>query len=486
MKKGLAVFSGTSAVHKLLQDGTVILGNAQSASVVQISGTLAVSSSLTVAASDLIIGQNHAFYDAGDATTLNLSGVLAAIKDQGTSDVSTLSGNVNTRFNTLEGIVEAAVSGGTGTGSAWFEGINSTLDSIREIANYLDGEGANATGILSDIGDLTTVVRGLTGSLDTANISVDGQSFAATSSIEITGSDDNIDVTHSLVGNVNTISVALKSSPSVAGTLTANAVTASAGLEVTAGGLVVAAGGATISAGGLAITAGGAVINGLVDLKDGFNVSGSTTLQGAATLQSTLSVDGVTTLTGELNANGGVKATTLSASSTLQVAGASTLLGVVTAQGGLEVTGSANFNNAVTLASTLNVTGISTLGAVTASSLEVNGAADVDSLTVSNGNLSVSAGNASISGTLAVTGSATFNSGVSVATGSAAVEHGTLKAVMVSGVDNLSGLYAASGSSNGKFFYLQGAADGGFPRGDCWYFCQNSEWFDAPFFGPEA
>lgn len=133
----------------------------------------------------------------------------------------------------------------------------------------------------------------------------------------------------------------------------------------------------------------------------------------------------------------------------------------------------------------------------------LNGATIGGGLTVSTGNALVSAGNLTVSGTGLFTGSLTTlsslsvgttatvtgvaqadSTAVTVSTGSLVVSHGTMQTLLVGGTDDtaISALYAASGSSNGRFFYLQGTAPvSTFPRANCWYFCQDGVWYDAPF-----
>ena len=526
MKKGLAVFSGSTAVHKLLQDGQVVLGHPDRAASVTVSGTLVVQSTLTVDAADLVVGSDQAY-----APETNLSGILAAIKadvdaaaSQGSTDLGNLSSSLKTyidgidsaqttangnlssslktyidgldsaqttangnlsssfdsRINTLSGAVAGEVvrldgrlDTLIGSGS-----IASTLDTIKEIADFLDGDGAAAA-------DLTERVRTVSASLDSyktandtavsdvaatasanlaaANFKVNGQAISASGGEFRFVGDSNITIGDLAAG---TGSVSLNSNVSISGKFSGSSVEASGevkGATVVSTGKMTAGNALEVTAGGLQIVAGGAQITGSVALKDGLNVSGSTTLQGAATLQSSLTVAGVAQLNGALTASAGARISALSVDNAasvggnLSVTGTSTLTGKLTANGGIDING--------------NLSGSGTL--------DIGGAATVA------GALSVG-GNAAITGSLTVSQAATFNNGVSVATGSAAVEHGTLKAVMVSGVDDLATLWSAAASSNGKFFYLQGAAAGGFPRGDCWYFCQNSDWFDAPFFGPEV
>lgn len=439
MKKGLAVFSGSTPVHKLLQNGQVVLGTSGVSASVAVSGTLEVTGDLTVAANKLVIGANHPY------TQTNLSGVLAEIKAS-IDDTAGAGSDISASLDDLRTVV----SGVIGTDPAVFAGV---LDSIQELTEYLDGDNSGSA-IVNGIKDLTFEVSELTAALDSATVGADSGDVALTSSFDIRGG-SNIS-TSIVAGNIQ---VDLDNDVTITGKLSASNVEASSEVKAVT---VVSTG--KITAGNqLEVSAGGAVINGTLVAKDNLVVTGSTTLKAAATLESSLSVTGVTTLTGPLTASAGAKISALTVDNnatiggTLGVTGVTTLTGQLIASGGIDIngnlsgSGTLNIGGAATIAGTLGVTGAATLG-----------------------------------GGLTVTGSAVISNGLTVAGGSAEVSHGTMKVIMVSGTDNLASLYAASGSSNGKFFYLQGAADGGFERGDCWYFCQGNEWFDAPFFGPEA
>jgi uncharacterized protein YbjT (DUF2867 family) len=56
MKKGLAVFSGSAVVHKLMQDGTVVLGTAANPAAVTVSGSVNVTGQMTASANSVLVG----------------------------------------------------------------------------------------------------------------------------------------------------------------------------------------------------------------------------------------------------------------------------------------------------------------------------------------------------------------------------------------------------------------------------------------------
>jgi hypothetical protein len=194
MKKGLAVFSGSAVVHKLLQDGTVVLGTAANPAAVTVSGNVNVTGQLTASANSVLVGNV-----GGAFTNTTLGGILVELKNAATSGTdalssslksyidtqdqaeasarsalsssmksyvdgidaaqtsanAALSGAFDTRVGTLETTVQAVIGDG-----ATLATITASLNSIKEIADFLDGDGAAAA-------DLTKRVADLSGALDT-------------------------------------------------------------------------------------------------------------------------------------------------------------------------------------------------------------------------------------------------------------------------------------------------------------------------------
>jgi hypothetical protein len=416
MKKGLAVFSGSAVVHKLMQDGTVVLGTAANPAVVTISGTLDVKDTITVAADKLSIGANHPY------TQTNLSGVLAEIKTSVTN-VSNAAGNSN---SALEQVIFGAGGSGSYTAANSLSGaiasevarldgrldtligsgsIASTLDTIKEIADFLDNSGSAAVDLTTRVADVSSslanykvsndaalIAAAATASADlaAANFSVNGQAISASGGAFVITGSSNITVSSMVAG---TASVSLNNDVTLTGKLDAAVVSASAGLSV--------AGGAAI-AGGLTVSSG---------------ITSVGVLSASATELASLAVVGAASVGGKLSANGGLDVLgAISGSGALQIGGASTLAGAVTAQSGL---------------------------------------------TVSSSDL--------------------------------VVAHGTMKAVLESAVaadatrlaELSDSTNLAAGQFDGMSFYLKGAASGAFARANCWYFCQDGAWFDAPFFAGE-
>ena len=164
VKKGLAVFSGSQVVHKLMQDGRVQFGSGSNLASVVISG------SLTASADSIEVSSVR---DNFTATTLG--GILVELKQSGSTGLSDLDTSLRTYIDAQDIVVgnAAAAALGVYTASnnseiARVDGrittligggdIASTLDTIKEIADFLDGDGAAAV-------DLTAKVAAVSGAL---------------------------------------------------------------------------------------------------------------------------------------------------------------------------------------------------------------------------------------------------------------------------------------------------------------------------------
>lgn len=168
------------------------------------------------------------------------------------------------------------------------------------------------------------------------------------------------------------------------------------------------------------------------------------------TITGNLAVQGTTTLTGLLTANGGVTTKALTATSldlngnadisgTLKVTGASTLTGLLTANGG--VTTKALSATDVTASGTLKVTGATTL----TGALAANGGTTTTTLKATGTSTlaAVNATNVSASGTLKVTGATTL-------TGALAANGGlTTTTIKATGTSTLAAVNATNISASG-------------------------------------
>ncbi|MFO0511756.1 MAG: beta strand repeat-containing protein, partial [Gammaproteobacteria bacterium] len=154
-------------------------------------------------------------------------------------------------------------------------------------------------------------------------------------------------------------------------------------------------------------------VNGGLRIRGDSNLNGAVNVGGATNLSTTLSVGGITTLTGALNANGGIVTTNLTANGngifggTLNVTGVSTLgtlsAGNTTITGTLGVNGATTLNNGLTVAS-----GATSVGALTASGAVTLTAGTPNGVAFLNGSRVLTTGSAlTFDGTnLATTGTA--------------------------------------------------------------------------------
>jgi hypothetical protein len=479
-KKGLAVFSGADVIHKLMQDGQVVLGSSVSSSVVTVSGSLTVTgsttlqglivsgaadfkSALTASADKLIIGTNQPYSSSSD-----LSGVLAQIKL-----------GIASAQSAAEGAGTAALNAYTQSNDARVVALESTASNLAPRVTALETSASNTLSKLDIlIGDTGSIANALT-TIQALGEYLDGDGNPAV-------------LVADLSTEVNRISGALAQEITDRDNAVSSSITqasnALAAANFSFNGTAISASGGGFRVTGSSNIEVGAVSNGTasVSLKNDVTITGKLS---ASNVEATLVAS-----TGKMTAGNALEVTTgnfevlagnISGSGTLSVGGASTLAGALT------VLGTASFSGPLTASA----------GAKISAGLEVA----TGDLVVSAGNLGVS-GSAAVTGSLTVLGASILSGNLSVASektvtvvgladasgsavivngGSVEVQHGTIKTVLDGTSDSaeLSGLWAASGSSEGRFFYLKGTAPANtFPRSDCWYFCQGTEWFDAPFF----
>lgn len=457
MKKGLAVFSGSAVVHKLMQDGTVVLGTSANPAVVTVSGNVNITGQLTASADkisvgvvaplsssvldDIIVelynkagGDNSALSSsfssslaaeisratsAESTLQTNLDNVSGALKTYVDSQDSALSGAFNTRVGSLETTVQAIIGD-----SVALNDITGTLNSIKEIAEYLDGDGQPA----QLVADLSTEVSRISGALvqeATDRASADSalsSSFSSSLAAEITRATG---AETTLQTNLNTVSGALKSYVDTQDGALSSSFSSSLAAEISR---------ATSAEGTLQTNLNNVsgALKSYVDSQD--SALSSSVSSSIAAVQTDLNNAQFTVNGLAVNAKGGSFTIVTGSSGNLSITNSGSVVTV-------------DLNSSVTLAGTL--------------------AANV---------VSASAG-------LSVSGGATVAGGVTVSTGDLAVSHGTIKTVLDATADStaLTTLAGAAATSNGKFFYLVGT-HASWARGDCWYFCQGGQWFDAPFF----
>ncbi len=214
--------------------------------------------------------------------------------------------------------------------------------------------------------------------------------------------------------------------------VTTNGATIGSGLTVNTGGGLIKAGGLTITAGGLTVSAGTTTIQNLVAGAGGFsslNVTGGGTFGGALSV----TAGGLTVSSGTTNLVDLVTS------------------GSVTVGNGLQV------NAGQTLVTDFNATGISTVGALYATTLQTSGTATLNSAKVTNGITgktivltgTASMGTTTINGDLGVTGTITGNFAGTISGGT--INVGTGGATFSGVVPIANGGTGASSSSTALF-----------------------------------
>lgn len=203
MKKGLAVFSGSAVVHKLMQDGTVQFGSGSNLASVVISG------SLTASANSVEVGNV-----GGAFTNHTLGGILVELKNSGSASSGSLKSYIDAQDivvgnaaaaalgaytvsndaalatetaariagdTSVRNDLSAALTASATAASSSLEGVrvdlqekidllagadlSGTLSSIADIKSFLDGEAGGVAGILDGFSDLSIAVNAISGAL---------------------------------------------------------------------------------------------------------------------------------------------------------------------------------------------------------------------------------------------------------------------------------------------------------------------------------
>jgi adenylate cyclase class IV len=203
MKKGLAVFSGSAVVHKLMQDGTVVLGTAANPASVTISG------SLTASANSVEVGNV-----GGEFTNHTLGGILVELKNSGsassgslksyidaqdivvgnaaaaalgaytasnnaalaTETAARIAGDTSVRNDLSAALTASAIAASSSLEGVRFDlqekidllagtDLSGTLSSIADIKSFLDGQAGGVEGILDGFSDLSIAVNAISGAL---------------------------------------------------------------------------------------------------------------------------------------------------------------------------------------------------------------------------------------------------------------------------------------------------------------------------------
>lgn len=141
MKKGLAVFSGSAVVHKLMQDGTVVLGTAANPASVTISG------SLTASANSVEVGNV-----GGEFTNHTLGGILVELKNSGSASSGSLKSYIDAQDIVVGNAAAAALGAYTASNDAAL---------ATETAARIAGDSTLQTNLNQASSSIKTYVDGL-------------------------------------------------------------------------------------------------------------------------------------------------------------------------------------------------------------------------------------------------------------------------------------------------------------------------------------
>jgi hypothetical protein len=185
MKKGLAVFSGSAVVHKLMQDGTVVLGTAANPASVTVSG------SLTASANSVEVGNV-----GGEFVNTTLGGILVELKNASTSGSSALS-------SSLKSYIDAQDSAEAASRQAGDQAVQANLDSVSgSLKTYIDGIDSAQTSARSA---LSSSMKAYVDAADASLQSAIDTEKARIDTI-LSGSDVNLDQFVEVVQFVNNLS----------------------------------------------------------------------------------------------------------------------------------------------------------------------------------------------------------------------------------------------------------------------------------------
>lgn len=133
MKKGLAVFSGSAVVHKLMQDGTVVLGTAANPAAVTVSGSVNVTGQMTASANSVLVGNV-----GGEFTNTTLGGILVELKNSASSQSGSLKSYIDAQDVAVGNAAAAALGAYTASNNAAL---------AQEVQDRISGDNAQAAAL---------------------------------------------------------------------------------------------------------------------------------------------------------------------------------------------------------------------------------------------------------------------------------------------------------------------------------------------------
>jgi hypothetical protein len=159
MKKGLAVFSGSAVVHKLMQDGRVELGTAVNPAAVTVSGNINVTGQLTASANNILVGNV-----GGEFSNTTLGGILVELKNEAANGEAALSSSLKSYIDAQDSAEAAArEAGDTAVANAAASALNAYTASNNTAVSSLTGRvGTLETTVNTLIGDTGSISAALT------------------------------------------------------------------------------------------------------------------------------------------------------------------------------------------------------------------------------------------------------------------------------------------------------------------------------------
>lgn len=445
--------TGTTTIHDLVVTGTTTGVTAEAnvdgldiapnsvAAVTSVqgatlasTGTTAVGTNLTVGGTATVTGDmtvNGTFTPAGG---LDLSTVDVSAKSLTTTDNVTVGGNLAVTGN-VTGTLKAASITASGTLGVTGASTLSTVTATDISASDLDLAGTlNVSGISTFDGNITSTNATVAIAKSTAitgDLSVSGTLTAG--GIDLTGTAINA-ASLSTTGNVD-----VGGDLTVAGTFDLSATNVSAASLSSTGNTTVGAN-LVLTTG---VITGAPQISGNTTIGGTLGVTGATTVAGlTATTLTVPNITGNTTFANNVTVTG-----TFTPSGGLDLSGADIEANSVTTAAGVDV------GTALTVGTTLNVTGLSTLAGVNATNVTGSGVGKFGSVTADNGatvtagNLTVTAGNIEQNGAATTTASFKKTSATQLHVGSLSWDEATYIAE-IGGSTHISGDLDVDGTIN--------------------------------------